>query len=652
MTRSGQRIDGPYVFGLEHVPLPAVVCDGAGRILWANEHFAAQLGDRDEAFDLCLDDAIRPTGGGARLPDLAAQVKGDEGPVGVELGREIFDMYVGPIGDLFAGVFAPRRRDASFSQPPQVPADGERISKEPPTGSQLLEAFILLSGELNLTMREDEIVKLFIRLYEDLFPGRMLCIRLFDPETMGLAQVYANGRLREEMREKIRLTRRAELDVGLDDGELAGLLARAQVEVLDEYEPVFEGSAVGFDVLLYDGTTFYGMLNFEYRAMGRQVLADRPLTLPLAQQMCSALRDARLLTQITVLKDYLEKVLDRANAPVLVVDRDRRIAVVNQAFERQTGHARGDIIGADLMSLLPLGEQTRVLPAVDNAMRGEQKTNIEMRIPGTDGRSVAHLAFNTAPILGGFGELESVIFVGQDLTEIRDLQKQIIHSEKLATLGQVAAGVAHELNNPLTSITVYASYLVNRLGDRIQSGDLEKLRRIVEAADRIQSFTRALVAYARPSEEEPSRIKVSELLGRALSFCEHLVARRRAQVVLDVGEDVPVIYGIRGQLEQVFVNLLTNACHALPEAGGAIRLEARAIADERIRIDISDTGHGIMESDLDAIFEPFYTTKPEGQGTGLGLSIVRNILRNHDAQISVKSEVGKGTTFTVTMYAG
>jgi signal transduction histidine kinase len=146
-------------------------------------------------------------------------------------------------------------------------------------------------------------------------------------------------------------------------------------------------------------------------------------------------------------------------------------------------------------------------------------------------------------------------------------------------------------------------------------------------------------------------IRIADLLERALSFCEHLISESRADVVLEVAEDLEPVYGIRGQLEQVFVNLLTNACHSLPAQGGSIRIAARPLDEEMIEIVITDSGVGIPAEDLENIFEPFMTTKPEGQGTGLGLSIVRNILVNHNAEIDVESEVGKGTTFTLKMFA-
>jgi len=352
------------------------------------------------------------------------------------------------------------------------------------------------------------------------------------------------------------------------------------------------------------------------------------------------------------LKGYLEKLLDRANAPVMVSDREGKITVINQAMERLSGYERSALLGQDLMSLVPEQDHARLLPMVLSAIRGEPATNIEIRIPRADQSGMAHLAFNTAAIFSTFGEVEGVIFVGQDLTEVRNLQKQVIHTEKLATLGQIAAGVAHELNNPLTSITVYANYLLKKLEAQVDAGDHAKLARILEAAERIQSFTKDLVTYARPSGEEPVLIQIDDLLERSISFCEHLINESSASVSIDIEEEMSPIYGIRGQLEQVFVNLITNSCHSLPGDGGNIVITARPMGEDKVEIRFSDTGSGIHDHHLDEIFEPFFTTKDQGEGTGLGLSIVRNIIANHDGEITATSEVGKGTTFTITLYAG
>jgi PAS domain S-box-containing protein len=505
-----------------------------------------------------------------------------------------------------------------------------------------------MSRELNRAVQEEDLLALFVRIYRDLFPGRLLCIKLFDHENMGFEQVYANGRLREESHSRVRITKESLVESGLDRESAQAFLKQARIVTTFEYLPIFEDGITGFDIPLYDGVSFYGLLNLEYRKSVNLLSSDRSIAVPIAHQMCGALRDVRLIAETMLLKEYLEKLLDQANAPVVVLNKDRQITVFNQAIERQTGYSRQEWLDRDLMSFISDSDKDRLTAVIIRVMLGDQKSAMELGFKHADGKREAHIVFNIAPILSGAGDVEGIILVGQDLTEIRNLQKQIIRSEKLATLGQVAAGVAHEVGNPLTSISVYANFLVKKLDGVIVDNDLEKIRRIVEAAARIQSFTRALVTYGRPLREKATRINVQSLLERALSFCEHLIDKAGAEVVLEVGPNLPEITGIMGNLEQVFVNLITNACHAL-QGGGTIRMTARKGDAHTILIGVQDTGLGIAHDRLDDIFEPFYSTKPEGLGTGLGLSIVRRILTDHGADISVESQVGKGTTFRIAM---
>jgi signal transduction histidine kinase len=237
--------------------------------------------------------------------------------------------------------------------------------------------------------------------------------------------------------------------------------------------------------------------------------------------------------------------------------------------------------------------------------------------------------------------------------ELERLQAHIIQAEKLASLGQIVAGVVHELNNPLTSIIAYSDYLTkkahSRLPDPSAEDDVERLRRIGDAASRILKFSRDLVAYARPSTEVPGPIGLSEVIDKAVIFCEHEFAVWEIQVERDVPPDLPVVRGVTGQLTQVFVNLFTNAAHAMV-TGGTLRITARTTPGENsIAVDIEDSGAGIESRDLPHIFEPFFTTKVDGRGTGLGLSIVRDIIDGHGGTVSVRSLQGTGTVFTLTL---
>jgi signal transduction histidine kinase len=261
----------------------------------------------------------------------------------------------------------------------------------------------------------------------------------------------------------------------------------------------------------------------------------------------------------------------------------------------------------------------------------------------------ARVAMNTASIVSADGEVEGVIAIGRDITEVRQLEEQIIQAEKLATLGQLAAGVVHELNNPLTSISVYSDYLLKK-GERGtgEPSDLEKLRRIVQSAERILNFTRDLVAYARPSNEEPRLISIHDVLDQSVVFCEHVIAESGVRVVKKYAENVQPVYAVKGQLHQVFINLITNACHAMPMGAGHLTVETEPV-EERLMVRLADNGAGIPSDHLDRIFEPFFSTKGEGKGTGLGLSIVRNIVHQHGGSIQVKSELGGGTAFEIAL---
>jgi len=237
---------------------------------------------------------------------------------------------------------------------------------------------------------------------------------------------------------------------------------------------------------------------------------------------------------------------------------------------------------------------------------------------------------------------------------IRKLQAQVIQNEKLASLGQIVAGVVHELNNPLTSIIAYSDYLKRMARSRPkydeQDDELDRLRRIGEAAARILNFSRDLVAYARPAADLPDTVHVPEIVQKALIFCEHEFQGAKLRILRDFELGLPPVRGMAGQLTQVFVNLFTNAAHAMTADGGELRIRMFAdTAQHTLTVEVADTGTGIDEDDMPQIFEPFFTTKTDGRGTGLGLSIVRGILDAHGGTIHADSTLGEGTVFTLTL---
>ena len=232
------------------------------------------------------------------------------------------------------------------------------------------------------------------------------------------------------------------------------------------------------------------------------------------------------------------------------------------------------------------------------------------------------------------------------------LQRQMIQTEKLASLGQIVAGVVHELNNPLTSIIAYSDYLKKRALLRDQGGaevsdDVERLSRIGEAAERILRFSRDLVAYARPSTDIPGPVSLPDVIDKAIVFCEHEFSKSSVVVQKRLEPNLPLVRGIAGQLTQVFVNLFTNAAHAMLGNGGALDIIAERADEETVIASIADEGAGIATEDIEQIFEPFFTTKVEGVGTGLGLAIVRDIVTQHGGNLTAARRDGGGTVFTL-----
>jgi len=300
-----------------------------------------------------------------------------------------------------------------------------------------------------------------------------------------------------------------------------------------------------------------------------------------------------------------------------------------------------------MLRLLPDRERERARRALERSLAGEAVTGLETRLRLRAGGE-AQVLFHTAPVAGPGGEVEGVIAIGQDLTALRAMEERAEHYERLAGFGRLAAGIVHELNNPLVAIVSYTDSLLqrHRLGG-MEAGDLEKLRRIREAGERIQRFSRDLIAYARPSTDPPERVDVGALLEQAVRMCEPALKEARAAVQTSLAR-APRVLGVRSSLVQVFVNLVTNAAQALGPGGGHVRLGVTASGD-RVVATVADDGAGMPDEVRARVFEPFFTTKQGGRGAGLGLSIVQGIVARHGGAVDVRSAPGEGTTVTVSL---
>lgn len=517
-----------------------------------------------------------------------------------------------------------------------------------PSEADQLNALRDLASELPFATSEQVIVERVLGVLSKLFPGRAIAVRVIDIRSREPARSYVRG---ASLRDSVAADGVTVTQAALDRARLkSAVAASARIAVRERWDSPFTGMATGFAVPLAAGGELYGVLDVGYAPGVDGKDQDLPAVTSVASGLAFALRTMRLQEDAIGLRDYQARLLDSANALILGIDRTWRITVCNRALLELTGRTRDEVLGRDIRDFIAGDQRQQLTSAFSAALTGHHHTAVTVMLPTRGGpvRSVWAIApVGRAGQLGG--PIEAVVAIGQDQSKIDALQQQIVRAERLATLGELAAGVVHELNNPLTSITVYAEYLVRKLESQgTEQADLEKLRRIGASAQRILRFSRDLVQYARPSGKESESVDVSSVVRQSVSICDHLVERGGIALSVEVDPELPVIQAVGGQLEQVLINLITNAVHAV-DTGGKVIVRAAPEGPAHIVIEVADSGPGVPEPDRDRIFEPFFTTKPDGKGTGLGLSIVRNIVDQHHGQISVtRSDLG-GAAFRVVI---
>jgi len=230
--------------------------------------------------------------------------------------------------------------------------------------------------------------------------------------------------------------------------------------------------------------------------------------------------------------------------------------------------------------------------------------------------------------------------------ELTEMQTKLLQSEKLASLGKLAAGVAHEINNPLGAILIYSHLLLEEMPKNTPA--YENLRKIVKETSRCKDIVKGLLEFARPKEPEMSPTDVNETVDRALAIMEKQALFQNVKINKEYGQ-LPRIVADAAQLQQVFMNIILNAAEAMNGRGTLTITSSLDPKKEQIRVAFKDTGHGIRPEDMPRLFEPFFTTKEVGKGTGLGLAISYSIIQKHKGTIEVSSQVGQGSTFTIIL---
>ena len=342
-------------------------------------------------------------------------------------------------------------------------------------------------------------------------------------------------------------------------------------------------------------------------------------------------------------RDFNQKILNTTQSMILVLDTAGLISYANRRCY-EAGYQENELIGNRLVDWVEASHQEDFDAALETTAHGHQVENLELRVRRGDA-SMGHFSISLSPMRDEQNAVNSVVVVMTDITDAALLQAKLAHSEKMATIGRLVSGVAHEVNNPLAAILGFTDLLLEN--PEVPISAREDLQIILQETQRTKDIVQDLLSFARQRPVQRELVQVNSVLRQTIKLRSYDFASHGVEVVEDFEEALAAALGDSQQLQQVFLNILNNAYDAVQEAGhrGCIRIHTRRQA-EMIEVAISDNGTGI--SDPQRIFDPFYTTKQVGKGTGLGLSICYGIVRAHGGEIQCWSnEGGAGSTFVV-----
>ena len=355
--------------------------------------------------------------------------------------------------------------------------------------------------------------------------------------------------------------------------------------------------------------------------------------------------------------DFFRNLIDSSVDGIIAADIKGNVVIFNKGTEKLLGYKAGEVIGKlHITGLYPPGVAKNIMRKLRSQEFGgvgrletTQSTlvdkdgehipiNISAAIVYEDGREIA--------TVGIFTDLREKLRMER---ELQDAQLQLLQSEKMSSLGKLAAGVAHEINNPLGGILIYSNLLIEEMED--SDPKREDLKRIADEATRCKEIVKSLLEFARQTGPKMEPIDINRAINEGLFFLENQAAFLNIEIIQKLDLTLPLIEGNSSQLKQVFMNIMVNAAEAMEGRGALTVTTALQPENNSVLIEFSDTGKGIPPEYISKIFDPFFTTKEVGKGTGLGLSLSYGVIEQHKGKIDVKSEVGGGTCFVIELPA-
>jgi two-component system NtrC family sensor kinase len=390
-----------------------------------------------------------------------------------------------------------------------------------------------------------------------------------------------------------------------------------------------------------DGSWIYTLQNIlaVRDAQGRTV-QYRGLMLDITEQKSA---QVQLLRE----RDFNKNILNNTQSMILVLDTAGLISYANRrCFEM--GFRELDLMGSKLQEFIPVSRRGELSDALRSAMRGVASDNLELPFQRSNG-TPGQYSISLSPMRDERGEINSIAVVMTDVTDAAVLQAKLMHTEKMAAVGQLVSGVAHEVNNPLAAILGFTDLLLEN--PEVPRSAHEELKIILKEAQRTKTIIQNLLSFARRQPSQREAVQINSVLQQTLQLRAYDFANHGIEIVERLDANLPAVIGDAHELQQVFLNILNNAYDAVQETGRPGRIEIKtARTGEHVEVHFRDNGPGIGEQER--IFEPFFTTKEVGKGTGLGLSICYGIVRAHRGDIICSNNVdGNGSTFVVRLPA-
>ena len=384
-----------------------------------------------------------------------------------------------------------------------------------------------------------------------------------------------------------------------------------------------------------------------------RILAPMIAASELSQDLASEI--ALRTHEIEAQRSFAAQIIDSLPVGLYVIDRGYRIRAWNRKRETGTqGVSREDAVGREIFEVLDRQPRDLLKREFDRVFDTGELQQVEMESQASG--EARYYRITKIPMRQDGHDISHVITIGEDITEWRQAQQRLTETEKLAAVGQLAAGVMHEINNPLATILACCEALALRT-EELSTGDRhgydEYLKIIDTEVQRCRRIVESLLDFSRPKGGDKKPTDVNSVVERTLFLLKHHARFKRLTVMREFASGLPSVLGDHERLIQSFMALMLNAMDAM-DSRGTLTVRSRINPDraDEILLEFIDTGTGIKREDLPKIFEPFFTTKPQGRGTGLGLSICYGIIAEHRGRIDVESQVGVGSNFKVYLPTG